>query len=101
MKRSGSKTLEELGVLSPSGPRNAFQKHRPKSFTLAPTTPLTPAIMSLFDGQLPSEHYTINYIMQASPSFLLSPARCSSPLQEVVELWTAGEDALHDDDTLP
>jgi hypothetical protein len=73
MKRGASKTLEELGVLSSNSPRHAFEKHRPKSFTLAPTTPLTPAILSLFDGQLPSEHYTINHIMQASPFPSLCP----------------------------
>jgi hypothetical protein len=69
MKRGASKTMEELGVLNSNGPRHAFEKHRPKSFTLAPTTPLTPAIMSLFDGHLPPEQFTINYIMQVSHPF--------------------------------
>lgn len=64
MKRRNSKGLDDLVVLNSNTQRNALEKHRPKSFTLAPTTPLTPAIMSLFDGQLPSEQYTINHIMQ-------------------------------------
>jgi hypothetical protein len=75
MKRRGSKTFEELAVLTSVNPRNAFEKHRPKSFTLAPNTPLTPAVLSLFD-QLPSEQYTINHIMQVKTP--PSPSLCPS-----------------------
>lgn len=64
IKRRHSKSFDGILQLDAMSPRSKFQKDRPKSFTLAPNTPLTPLILALFDDKLPSEQYTINYIMQ-------------------------------------
>jgi hypothetical protein len=94
MKRRSSKGFEELVLNSAvNKPRSAFEKHRPKSFTLAPNTPLTPAVLSLFGDHLPSEQYTINYIMQARlPSLPFLSTRAHDPLS----LSAGGSGSLDD-----
>lgn len=71
IKRRHSKSFDGMLQLDAMNPRSKFEKDRPKSFTLAPNTPLTPLILALFDEKLPSEQYTINYIMQVNLIFEL------------------------------
>lgn len=70
IKRRGSKSFDGMLPFDTINPRSTYEKNRPKSFTLAPNTPLTPMILALFDDRLPSEQYTINCIMHVKILFL-------------------------------